>query len=95
MDPELGALVNAELRSHGVDVVISTPIQRRLSREPDGRLLAEGEGVGRTVDLVLIVTGVRPDTELLTQPGAATGAGDAAVINQAMRTVLDSVIRRW
>ena len=69
VDPELGALVHAELDRHGVEVLTappSPPIARAAAgsrpaarRGPPGR-----RPVSRDVDLVLVVVGVRPDTDL-------------------------------
>lgn len=50
-----------------------------------------GEPAAHTADLVLVVVGVRPNTELLTAAGASTGAGGAVVVDERMRTGLPNV----
>lgn len=98
VDPELGALVRAELTGHGVDVLTGTTV-RRIGRAPSGaagRLRVDavdvtGRAVSRPADLVLVVVGVRPDTALAADAGAALGAGGAVAVDRGMRTDLPDV----
>lgn len=93
LDPELASLVHDELTRHGVDVRTDTRVAS-VARE-GGRLTVtgtrHGEPVAHTADLVLVVVGVRPNTELLTAAGASTGAGGAVVVDEQMRTGLPNV----
>ena len=93
LDPELGSLVHDELTRHGVDVLTGTRIQA-VTRDT-GRLTVTGTRAGdtfsRSADLVLVVVGVRPNTSLLTEAGATTGAGGAVVVDEQMRTGLPNV----
>jgi NADPH-dependent 2,4-dienoyl-CoA reductase/sulfur reductase-like enzyme len=99
VDPELGALVQTELAAQGVDVLTSTAA-RRISREQPGgpgRLrveadMASGESVERTADIVLIVTGVRPDSWLAAAAGARLGVRGAIEVDTAMQTGLPDVL---
>ena len=71
VDPELGALVHAELAAHGV-VVLTGTTGEAISKAPpggSGRLhvqakAADGSTVTQTADMVLVVVGVRPETTL-------------------------------
>lgn len=97
VDPELGALVHAELITHGVDVHTSTTVTR-ITRTPSGpsRLHVEGTGpdeqpMAWDVDVVLVVVGVRPDTDLLVAAGAQTGPRGAVVVDDTMATGLAHV----
>lgn len=96
VDPELGALVHAELTRCGVEVRASATVTR-ISR-PDGtqgRLRVEGRSddgpLAWDVDLVLVVVGVRPDTSLLVQAGAQTGPRGAVLVDETMATGLPHV----
>lgn len=93
LDPELGSLVHEELTRHGVDVVTGARVQG--VRSDGGRLSVYGTEHGadfdRPTELVLVVVGVRPNTELLTAAGATTGAGGAVVVDDRMRTALPNV----
>jgi NADPH-dependent 2,4-dienoyl-CoA reductase/sulfur reductase-like enzyme len=93
LDPELGALVHDELIRHGVEVVTGTRVD--AVTRADGRLTVSGRDddgtFSRSADLVLVVVGVRPNTGLLTEAGATTGAGGAVVVDDRMRTGLPHV----
>jgi NADPH-dependent 2,4-dienoyl-CoA reductase/sulfur reductase-like enzyme len=99
VDTELGALVHAELAAQGVEVLTRTTA-RQISKAPpngNGRLhvqaqSAAGETVERMADLVLVVTGVRPDTELAAAAGASLGARGAIQVDPAMHTGLPDVL---
>ncbi len=98
VDPELGSLVNAELNRREVKVLTGTTV-RAVSKAPagqDGRLevsavTATGEPVSCFADLVLVVVGVRPDTELAVSAGAKLGPRGAIAVDPMMRTGLPSL----
>jgi NADPH-dependent 2,4-dienoyl-CoA reductase/sulfur reductase-like enzyme len=99
VDPELGALVHAELAGHGVDVATGTTARRigRAAPGDPGRLRLEahgpgGESINYFADMVLVVTGVRPDTELAAAAGARLGARGAIQVDPGMRTALPDVL---
>ena len=97
VDPQLGALVHAQLAGHGVTVLADTAVREisRCSAGVPARLridaTADGEPVTLHADLVLVVTGVRPETTLAASAGAALGARDAVCVDKAMRTDLPGV----
>jgi NADPH-dependent 2,4-dienoyl-CoA reductase/sulfur reductase-like enzyme len=98
VDPALGALVHAELAAHGVQVLTSATVQRISRSDPGqpGRLRVDAVGDdGRTAavfaDMILVSTGVRPDTTLAVKAGAATGSRNAIAVDRAMRTSLPDV----
>jgi NADPH-dependent 2,4-dienoyl-CoA reductase/sulfur reductase-like enzyme len=99
VDPELGALVHAELAGHGVEVLTGTTVQA-ISKAPpggSGRLhvqatTAEGTAVTHAADMVLVVTGVRPETTLAADAGATLGAWGAIVVDPGMHTSLPDVL---
>jgi NADPH-dependent 2,4-dienoyl-CoA reductase/sulfur reductase-like enzyme len=98
VDPALGALVHAELAGHGVEVLTGTTV-RQITRVPAGeagRLRVEATAVGgkavmRPADMVLVVVGVRPDTDLAKTAGAALGVKGAIAVDRGMRTSLPNV----
>ena len=100
VDPELGALVHAELGRHAVQVHTRTTVTRisRAHQNGDGagRLHVDGTGpdaepLSWDVDLVLVVVGVRPDTDLLVRAGARTGPRGAVAVDETMATGLANV----
>ena len=98
VDPALGSLVHAELAGHGVEVLTGTTV-RAISMAPpggSGRLevraaSADGVAVTRTADMVLVVVGVRPETTLAAEAGAALGVRGAIAVDRGMRTGLPDV----
>jgi NADPH-dependent 2,4-dienoyl-CoA reductase/sulfur reductase-like enzyme len=101
VDPRLGALVAAELTAHGVEVLTHTTVQAIAHAGPGapGRLrvvattTADGHtaALHRYADLVLVVTGVRPDTRLAAAAGAAVGPRGAIMVNGRMETGLPDI----
>jgi NADPH-dependent 2,4-dienoyl-CoA reductase/sulfur reductase-like enzyme len=99
VDPELGSLVHAELSAHGVEVLTGTTVQAitRAASGQGGRLrvlatAADGSVVARTADLVLVVTGVRPEVTLAAEAGATLGVKGAIAVDPGMRTNLPDVL---
>ncbi len=98
VDPALGQFVHDQLASHGAEVLTGTTV-RQIGRAPGGgagRLqveatTADGTVVTRHADLVLVVVGVRPDTELAAGAGASLGARGAIGVDRGMRTNLPDV----
>lgn len=93
LDPELGSLVRTELETHGVQVVVNTTVAA-IEKTPAGLTvtgLRDGQPYSATAELVLVVVGVRPNTELLESAGATLGAGRAVVVDERMATGLPHV----
>jgi NADPH-dependent 2,4-dienoyl-CoA reductase/sulfur reductase-like enzyme len=97
VDHELGELVYAELAGHGLTVRTGTTVQR-ISQDFDGqggRLRVDattaGEAVSEIADMVLVVTGVRPDADLAASAGAALSVKGTIAVDRAMRTNLTDV----
>ncbi len=94
VDPELGALIHTELQRNNVEVLTNTAVTA-ITRAEGGALTVtatrDGETLTRTVDFVLVVVGVRPDTELAADAGAELGIKGAIVVDEAMRTNLPDV----
>ena len=95
VDPELGALVHAELASRGAEVLTGTTVQAISHTVPGraGRLevaatAPDGSVVTRTADMVLVVVGVRPETALAADAGAELGVKGAITVDRSMRTNL-------
>jgi NADPH-dependent 2,4-dienoyl-CoA reductase/sulfur reductase-like enzyme len=98
VDPQLGALVHAELAGHGVEVLTGTTVQAINAALPggSGRLqvqaaAADGTAVARTADMVLVVVGVRPETTLAAEAGATLGSKGAIAVDPMMRTGLPDI----
>jgi NADPH-dependent 2,4-dienoyl-CoA reductase/sulfur reductase-like enzyme len=98
VDPELGGLVHAELTRREVKVLTGTTV-RAVSQAPPGHgsrlqvqaVTAAGEPVTCDADVVLVVVGVRPDTELAVSAGATLGPRGAIAVDRMMRTGLPNI----
>ena len=98
VNPQLGALVHAELADHGVEVLTGTTVQA-ISKAPPGgagrlhvQATAADDSTGtRAADMVLVVVGVRPDTALAADAGATLGVKGAIAVDIGMRTNLPDV----
>jgi NADPH-dependent 2,4-dienoyl-CoA reductase/sulfur reductase-like enzyme len=98
VDPELGALVRAQLAGHGVTVHAGTDV-KSIARAETGAperlrvdaVTAAGQPVTVHAGIVLVVTGVRPETALAVSAGVPAGARGAIQVDKAMRTGLPGV----
>lgn len=94
VDPELGALIRAELERHGVEVLTNTAVTAVRREHADALSVTAVRGdeiLTHVVDLVLVVVGVQPDTELATAAGAEVGVKGSIVVDHTMRTNLPDV----
>jgi NADPH-dependent 2,4-dienoyl-CoA reductase/sulfur reductase-like enzyme len=98
VDPELGALVHDELERHGVTVACEARVDaiESAGADTDAPLVVRatgpsGEQLVYPADVVLVVVGVRPETDLAATAGAELGAGRAIVVDRRMRTNLRDV----
>jgi len=98
VDRELGRLVRAQLEEHGVTVHTGTDVKSIARAEPGAperlrvdAVTASGAPVSVHAGLVLVVTGVRPETDLAVSAGASLGARGAIQVDRAMRTGLPDV----
>ena len=99
VDPELGGLVHGELAARGVEILTSTTVEQisRAEAGAPGRLrvtarTTAGEAIEREADMVLVVTGVRPDTELAAAAGAKLGIRGAIQVDPGMQTGLPDIL---
>ncbi|MEV4481610.1 FAD-dependent oxidoreductase [Micromonospora coxensis] len=81
IDPELAAPVQAELRRHGVALVLGTGLAKVL---PDSVELGDGQVL--PADLVVLAIGVRPDTRLAAHAGLDLGPRGGIAVDESMRT---------
>ncbi|ONH55430.1 CoA-disulfide reductase [Frankia sp. CcI49] len=102
LDPQLGALVTDELTHHGVTVLARTTVRSLTRAEPGapGRLRVDAATTSpdgtttptiRHADLVLVVTGVRPDSRLAATAGATLDPRGAIIVTEQMETGLPDI----
>ncbi len=97
VDPTLGALVHRQLAEHGITVHTNTAVTTITNATPGGPGRLEVHAAGpdgdtcHAADLVLVVVGVRPDTELAAAAGAKLGVKGAIAVDRQMRTNLPDI----
>ncbi len=99
VDPELGAVVRAELHRHEVNVLCNTrvdAIETTIPGSPHRLEVHAADPDEQTLrlpaDVVLVSVGVRPDSELAAAAGVQLGARGAIVVDRQMRTNLPDVL---
>jgi NADPH-dependent 2,4-dienoyl-CoA reductase/sulfur reductase-like enzyme len=91
VDPELGELLGQELRRHDVQVVNDVTI-KAIHHEAGGLTVAGEPDFAATADLILVVVGIRPDTDLAVAAGVQAGVRGALRVDRHMRTSLPDVL---
>jgi NADPH-dependent 2,4-dienoyl-CoA reductase/sulfur reductase-like enzyme len=91
VDLELGRLLGEELGRHGVRVVNEVTV-KAIHHDAGGLTVAGEPDFAATADLVLVVVGVRPDTDLAEAAGVRTGIRGALRVDRRMRTNLPDVL---
>jgi NADPH-dependent 2,4-dienoyl-CoA reductase/sulfur reductase-like enzyme len=91
VDVDLGRLLGEELIRHGVRVVNDVTV-KAIHQAAGGLTVAGEPDFAATADLVLVVVGIRPDTELAVAAGVATGVRGALRVDQHMRTNLPDIL---
>jgi NADPH-dependent 2,4-dienoyl-CoA reductase/sulfur reductase-like enzyme len=91
VDHELDQLLGRELRRHGLKVVNDVTI-KAIHQQAGGLTVAGEPDFTATADLVLVVVGVRPDTELAVAAGVETGVRGALRVDRQMRTNLPDIL---
>jgi NADPH-dependent 2,4-dienoyl-CoA reductase/sulfur reductase-like enzyme len=91
VDQALGELLGHELGRHDVQVVNDVTI-KAIHHQADGLTVAGEPDFTATADLVLVVVGVRPDTDLAVAAGVETGVRGALRVDRHMRTNLPDML---
>lgn len=86
MDPEMAREMEAALRSHGVEVMLSAEVQDLVVAGNHVAAVRLHGGRDVPADLVLISIGVRPNTKLAEQAGLTVGESGAIAVNAQMLT---------
>lgn len=90
LDAEPAARVRTEMERHGVNVACGVTVTS-ITEKDDRLMVAADDGATRYADVVLVVTGVRPDTGLAVTAGVKLGAAGAIAVDEGMRTNVPDV----
>ena len=90
IDPELGAVLEQTLSENSVAVRTGVAVER-IERGERGLLVVGSGGSRREADLVVVATGVAPDTTLAETAGVTLGIGNALSVNARMETNVQGI----
>lgn len=90
VDVELGKRIGLEIQRHGARISTGVAVEE-IRAAGGGLAVRDAAGTEVTVDLVLVVVGVRPDTALGVAAGIGTGVRGALRVDRQMRTNLPGV----
>jgi NADPH-dependent 2,4-dienoyl-CoA reductase/sulfur reductase-like enzyme len=90
VDSQLGELIAQELRIHGVQIWGGVEISH-IERANGQLLVRSTSEQERVADLVIVATGVRPDTDLAKDSGIELGQHGAIAISRNMQTSVPGV----
>lgn len=82
LDPEMAALVAAELRKNGVQLSLNTAIKGFAN---DGKTVCLSDGSEVATDLTVLAIGMRPESKLIKEAGLATNERGAIVVDDQFR----------
>lgn len=89
-DPEMAAVLQEELRAHGVDLILNDPVAAFESSSPSERALASVVALksGRRLpaDMVVLALGVRPEIGLARSAGLEIGNLGGIRVNEHLQT---------
>ena len=85
IDSQFGELVTQELQRH--DVHVWTGVEIAQIERANGQLIVRStSGQERIADMIIVGTGIRPDTELAKDAGIHTGQHGAIMVSREMQT---------
>ena len=90
IDPELGAVLEQTLSENSVAVRTGVAVER-IERGERGLLVVGSGGSRLEADLVVVATGVAPDTTLAETAGVTLGVGNALSVNARMETNVQDI----
>jgi NADPH-dependent 2,4-dienoyl-CoA reductase/sulfur reductase-like enzyme len=82
--PELAATIQAELENEGVNLFPGHAVQR-IERSGD-RMITVADDLALMGDMILVATGVRPNSEIAARAGIQLSLNDAIAVDQTCQT---------
>ena len=86
LDPEIGSLVQAHIKRHGIKVVANDGVTGFKQLEGGSLEVQTSSGNTYPADVVILAIGVRPDTKLANSAGIALGERGGILVDDQMFT---------
>lgn len=90
-DTEYAAIVEKEIRKHGVKVYTSCKVAEFIGENGKVKSIVTSDGAIYDTDLVLISAGVKPNSQLARTAGLEIGLAGAIVVDEFMQTSYPNV----
>jgi NADPH-dependent 2,4-dienoyl-CoA reductase/sulfur reductase-like enzyme len=90
LDPQLGEIIRTELSKHGVRIVDRIDIAA-IEKKNQRLIVRNRQDFPLESDMVLVATGVAPETALAGKAGVVTGIHQAIRVNRAMETNIKNI----
>jgi NADPH-dependent 2,4-dienoyl-CoA reductase/sulfur reductase-like enzyme/rhodanese-related sulfurtransferase/two-component sensor histidine kinase len=84
LDPEMGALVRNHLEHHGVRVLPGASVEAFVGEETVQTVRVNGDDI--PADLVVVASGLRPETSLAGEAGLELGPTGAVAVDESLQT---------
>ena len=85
VDPEMAAPLHQELQLHGVDLRLNDSVTK-IAETGEDLTVYLSDGHPLTVQMVIMATGVRPETKLAKEAGLTIGERGGIAVNKRMQT---------
>jgi NADPH-dependent 2,4-dienoyl-CoA reductase/sulfur reductase-like enzyme/rhodanese-related sulfurtransferase len=82
----IGRVVKAQMEEKGVKVLTSERVKQIFQDSQSGMLQVETSGVTLETDIVVLSTGVRPNTRIAAEAGIGLGSSGGIQVDRRMRT---------
>ena len=90
LDPELGDIIRMELSKHGVRMVDRVDVTA-IEKKNQKLIVRNSREVPLESDMVLVATGIRPETALAGKAGVLTGIHKAIRVSRTMETNVQDI----
>jgi NADPH-dependent 2,4-dienoyl-CoA reductase/sulfur reductase-like enzyme len=90
LDPHLGEIIRTELSKHGVRMVDRVDVTT-IEKKNQKLIVRNRQDVPLESDVVLVATGVTPETDLAVKAGVLTGIHKAIQVNRTMETNIKDI----
>lgn len=90
MDTDIAHMIAEKMKEKGVRVLVGDTVER-VEGEQKITGFVTGKGQTGETDMVIIATGVRPNTQLAEKAGIAIGSSHAIAVNEKMETSIQDI----